>query len=314
MVEGLVCQRQKVHMFPDFIVIGAMKAGTTALYGFLCQHPEIIMSSRKELGFYAFEGEDPSAMWKGLVGNIKEYQAFFSDPLRDNQLVRGEVSSVYMHFPTSISRMQYYVPSVKLIAILRDPCERAYSHYLYNVRDGREKERTFLKAIQRDDNARKQSEANKYFGYLEKGLYFEQLSPYFQSFRRDQIMTLLYEDFCSNPEASMKKLYEYIGVDYQIDIDYRKRYNESYIPRSRAVYSFMHGNSNLRQFIRSFVPTSYKKAIRQTINRLNVAGRKDCDPESLNFLIQFYREDTAKLERLIGIDLTDWKTSEGNIR
>lgn len=148
-------------ILPNFLIIGAAKSGTSSIYDYLKQHPQIYMSSIKEPIFFAFEGEqidefgpfndDPLA--KGTLTNsatnIDDYQALFRDV--DGEKAIGEASVRYLYFSKSPNRIKKYIPEAKLIAILRNPVDRAYSHFLMNLRKQFEPLNDFSKALQAEE-------------------------------------------------------------------------------------------------------------------------------------------------------------------
>ena len=128
---------------PNFLIIGANKAGTTSIYSYLKQHPQIYMSPVKEPMFFTLEGKNidrtevsRQITLKTAVNDIEDYQALFQGV--SNEKAIGEASTAYLHCPWCAERIKQYIPDVKLIAILRDPIERAYSNYLMYVRWGLE--------------------------------------------------------------------------------------------------------------------------------------------------------------------------------
>src|ERR1051325_6146140 len=129
---------------PNFLVIGAVKSGTTALHRYLKQHPDIFMSTPKELRFFPFEDRPPDFRGPGdaedmkpAVKSIGDYRARFAEGARHP--ARGESSPLYLYYPRSAERLRHHIPDAKLIAILRHPADRAYSQYLMKVRDGHER-------------------------------------------------------------------------------------------------------------------------------------------------------------------------------
>src|SRR5918998_2242905 len=125
---------------PNFLLIGAMKAGTTAFYQLLDKHPQVYMSPNKEPNFFAFEGEkldfrapsDIEGLNRHAVTEIEEYQALFDGVSGEKAI--GEASHWYMYKPEASGRIKHHLPEAKLIAVLRDPAERAYSEFLHFVR------------------------------------------------------------------------------------------------------------------------------------------------------------------------------------
>ncbi len=121
---------------PNFLIIGALKAGTTSLFNYLMQHPQIYMSPVKEPKFFALVGEYLDPKKREILGkcvvDIEEYRALFDNVTTEKAI--GEASAIYLSSRRAPGRIQHYILNVKLIAILRDPVERAYSHFLHNVR------------------------------------------------------------------------------------------------------------------------------------------------------------------------------------
>lgn len=137
---------------PTFLVIGAAKAGTTSLYHYLGQHPQVFMSPVKEPGFFALEGHPldfrgPGDEWlrQATTTTLEAYQKLF-EGVRDEPAV-GEASVLYLHHHAAPEAIARYVPDVKLVAVLRDPVERAYSAFLYQTRNGREPLADFEEAL-----------------------------------------------------------------------------------------------------------------------------------------------------------------------
>ena len=120
---------------PNFLIIGAMRAGTTSLYHYLKQHPQVYMSPVKEPRFFALEGEKPDPgrptderLMNHSITDIEAYRALFQAVSKETAI--GEASPLYLYSPKAPERIRHYIPDAKLIAVLRDPVERAYSHFL----------------------------------------------------------------------------------------------------------------------------------------------------------------------------------------
>ncbi|NET48756.1 MAG: sulfotransferase, partial [Merismopedia sp. SIO2A8] len=185
---------------PNFLIIGAAKSGTTALHYYLGQHPDIFMTRKKEPKFFTFEGEEATLdgpvdaagqkryddIRQGSICNIEAYHDLFTDVTHETAL--GESSPLYLYCPRSAQRIYDYNPEMKLIAILRNPVERAFSHYLqYSIQvQGDEYLPTFEKAIA----AEPIESANIWNGlrhYVRMGFYFAQLERYVKRFDPHQM-------------------------------------------------------------------------------------------------------------------------------
>ncbi|NEO53881.1 MAG: sulfotransferase [Okeania sp. SIO3B5] len=145
---------------PNFLMIGAPKAGTTSLYEYLKQHPQVYLSEIKEPHFFSFEGRtqgfnDPSRanFIRKKVTKIEDYKKLFEE-VKDEVAI-GEASTSYIYIPEAVERIKKYVPDVKIIAILRNPADRAFSHYLQHRKNGTEVFLDFADALKEEQDLRK---------------------------------------------------------------------------------------------------------------------------------------------------------------
>ncbi|MDY7015905.1 MAG: sulfotransferase, partial [Cyanobacteriota bacterium] len=145
-------------VLPNFLIIGAAKGGTTSLYTWLAQHPQIYMTPVKEPNFFALQGENfnyPSGTvsQRYLDECVTNFEAYLEQFKAVNcEIAIGEASPFYLYHPQAASRIQQTIPDVKLIAILRDPVERAYSNFLHHIREGFETVEDFSQALQAEES------------------------------------------------------------------------------------------------------------------------------------------------------------------
>lgn len=178
---------------PTFIVIGAMKCGTTSLYYYLADHPDISMSAVKETDYFVAE--------KNYARGLGWYQSLF----KENAIARGECSPNYTKthlFAGVPARIRDVVPCVKLIYLVRDPVKRTVSHYLSAYAQGREKRSL-------DEALRDLAHSN----YVLTSRYYEQLRPYFELFGRDQVLVITTEQLQSEVYRTLQTVYKFLGVD-----------------------------------------------------------------------------------------------------
>jgi Sulfotransferase family len=168
---------------PNFLIIGAGKAGTSSLYQYLKQHPQIYMSPIKETNFFALEGQDLNfadprdRINKYSITKIEDYYAQFEAV--SNETAIGEASPLYLYEPKAPEQIQHYIPDVKLIAILRNPVDRAYASFLYLHREQRESLEYFSEALDAEPS-RIQNNYPWIWHYKNLGFYAEQLQRYFE--------------------------------------------------------------------------------------------------------------------------------------
>lgn len=295
---------------PNFLVIGAYKSGTTALYQYLNQHPEVYMPPLKETNFFALEGTKPNYSGPGdetaptnrlSITHLDNYQAQFQGLA--NGIVIGEASPLYLYSPQAPKRIKNYIPDAKLIAILRHPAERAYSNFLHLVRDGREKVYDFRLAWE-EGAKRIQSNWAPIWHLKELGFYHTQLCRYFEVFPPSQIKVILHKDLVKHPQTTLEELFDFleIGIHFQPDLSFRP--NQSGIPKNKLAYKI------IRRAILSPLNSAQIEALKQLSQSLRsyLLYKPKMPPQYKAELIEVYREDILQLEDLLDRDLSHWLT------
>jgi hypothetical protein len=203
------------RVLPNFIIIGVQKGGTSSLFNYLLQHPNIIRGYKKEVKF--FDGN----YHKGIDWYRYNYPLMtqMSDPI----VQTGEASPSYVFHPLVPKRVKEALPNIKLVLLLRDPVARAYSHYQGNLRKGHEK-LTFEEAIEQEqsrlDGEQEAIVADQHYpmynylvySYLARGIYIEQIRNWLKSFTREQILIQRSEDLFSNPQDVYTRVLTFFGL------------------------------------------------------------------------------------------------------
>ena len=274
-------------MLPTFLIIGAMKSGTTSLYAYLKEHPEIGMPYNKEPDFFSNE----SCWTKGLTW----YEGLF-DGFK-NKTARGEASVNYTKFPyykDVPERICSIIPQVKLIYVLRSPVERTYSHYVHNVFAGIEAE-SFENAIR-----------NKPL-YIQASLYYSQIEQYLKYFPRENMLIFLLDDLKNYPLATVQKVFAFLGV------------NSGFVPEGisevRHQGAAKRGQDNLFMKLLRKSPF-YHIAVAVLPDSLKdlfacLLKKKICRPAPMsdamhNQLLQMLSADIDKLSSFLDRDLSVW--------
>lgn len=294
---------------PNFLIIGAMKAGTSSLYRYMKQHPQVYLSPIKEPYFFAIEDETNSSnsitkAKEYCVDNIEVYRTLFEGV--SNETAIGEASTFYLYSPKAPERIQHYVPDVKLIAMLRDPAQRAYSHFLNMVRQGFEPITDFAQAI-REEETRARNDLSWAY-YVRLGFYYTQLQRYFDRFDRDQIKVYLYEDWNANPSGVLQDIFQFLSINDTFVPDMSTKYNVSGIPKNKTLHALFNNLKQLEFILEPFIP----KQVHQRLVRMGVSLKNrnlfkpQLTPELRSQLIEVYREDILKLQDLIQRDLSNW--------
>jgi hypothetical protein len=304
-------KRSAERYLPNFLVLGTAKAGTSSLYAYLKQHPDVFLSPTTELNFFAHEGgdlnfrgpRDIEYMWDdSLVATYEDYLKQFGGVDRETAI--GEVSTHNLYSVRAPALIKRYVPNAKMIAILRNPVDRAFSAFAHMVRDRREETSDFRAALAREP-ARIRDNWEPLWHYKSMGLYGVQLSRYLETFDRKQIRVYIYDDFVARPLEVVQDIFAFIGVDAKFAPDMSEKYNVSIMTRSHRLQDMMMGRSLVRSTLRSLVPASARTRVRNYILEHNVK-RLRLNSEIRRELTDAFQEDIRLLEGLLNRDLSQW--------
>lgn len=298
-------------MLPNFLVIGAAKSGTTSLYRYLGEHPEVYTSPVKEPGFFAFEDSDldfrgPLDGWmKPSVATTRsKYESYFEDVTVEKAV--GESSPAYLYYPHAPARIKRLIPDVRLIALLRNPVERAHSQFLFFIQCNREPLWHFEEALAEEDRRVAENWAWGWH-YKRLGFYYEQLRRYFDLFDRSQIKVYLNEDLRFNPADLMRDVYAYLGVDAGFQPDVSRRHNVTFVPRNETVFKWLKRPNAVKSALRVITPPEVRRSIRKTpVIRKMMNQRRSVSPVVSQRLTEVYRDDILRLQDLIDRDLSAW--------
>jgi hypothetical protein len=298
---------------PNFLILGAQKAGTTALFYALSKHPQVFTSPVKEPRFFADEAKalaDAAGPGDGettMMDSLQDYEALFADA--GPELARGEASPAYLYDDEAPAKIAALIPEAKLIAILRNPVERAYSNFLYLVREGREPLHDFGAALDAEAERRAAGWSTNWF-YKDKGFYGVQLERYLRHFPREQLHCILYEDYNEHPEAEVREVYRYLGVDDDFSQDLSIRLNVSGLPKSRGLQAVSNRSRRLKWLLEPLLPDRVRRGLLKAQNK-NLS-RPPLPPEVRARLIEEYREDVERVRKLTGLDVSRWLETESS--
>jgi hypothetical protein len=296
---------------PNFLIIGAQKAGTSAIYAYLSQHPQVFASEIKEPAFFAFErvevsfaGPDDAPALRYTVRDLERYRELFRKV--GDKPRAGEASTIYMYAPQAAERIRHYIPNAKLIAVLRDPVDRAYSAYRHLVRDGRET-LSFEEGLAAEPS-RTAANWHPIFHYKQRGFYGDQLRRFFELFSREQIAVYTYDEFKAAPGALLKSMFVFLDIDPDFQPDMSVRYNVSGIPRSRFLHALIGRPSRAKDLAKRLLPAGAMRLHAALMSRNIEVSEPKIARETDRALREEYREDIVQLESLIGRDLSAWRT------
>ncbi len=257
-----------LHVLPDFLIIGFVKCGTTSLFEYLLQHPDIYHPSGKEIDYFdRLYGRGNN--WYRVNFQHKSYKFFVKNLLRKNFLT-GEATPRYIEHPLTLNRIKKTVPNAKFIILLRNPVDRAYSHYNQNFRNGYEY-LSFEDAIKLEEERIKSryekmgKEEDYYswdydlFGYKAHGVYVDKLEHWMNAFSKNQFLILQTEEFLKNPSVIYNQVLRFLDLpkwepleyklykkrDYKqpkIKPEVKKKLMEYYQPYNEKLYKLLGSN------------------------------------------------------------------------
>ncbi|MBY0359195.1 MAG: sulfotransferase domain-containing protein [Candidatus Obscuribacterales bacterium] len=295
-------------MLPNFIIFGAPKCGTTSLYNYLQQHPQIFLPLKKEPNYFITRDV--------VKSTAQDYAALF-DPVRDEKAV-GEASIHYLSSLEAPALIKKKLPDVRLIAILRDPAERIHSEYTFLKSLGSEKSPDLWYAVEKEDRHLRYHGGGWAPRYVRKSLYFEQLRRYYDLFDPKQIKIYLYEDIRDNPKDVVRSAFEFLDVDQTFEVQATYKFNETRVIRNQALDALLtkFGPANsLRKLLKPdpFKPAPEGPSFEAFTYKLYYAIRdfSRVRPQPLSSkdrarLIEIVREDVLQLQALLDRDLSAW--------
>ena len=284
-------------VLPNFLIIGAQKAGTTSLYYYLNQHPEIYMSPVKEPRFFypEFYTKDKLRPCQREVPlSLEEYRSLFAGVSTETAI--GEASTDYLHSPTAPEQISKTLPDVKLIAILRNPVERAFSAFCYQARDGYEN-LNFAEAIADTQSGLRD--------YVRLGFYYSQIKRYFDIFDREQLKVYFTNDLYRDPNSMLVDICNFLDVSSEFEPSLEKK-NVSGIPKSRLLHDIFLKDNPVKSLLKPLFSDRLRKQIQTKVRKVNLAEKPTLDPGLRQKLTNIYQEDISKLQDLLDCDLSAW--------
>jgi hypothetical protein len=312
------------YRLPDFFLVGAVKAGTTALHLFLDQHPEIYMSPVKETNFFSQADMDEAHFNRdyrhdvnvGLdrylegpmnrtihIANVQrwdQYRKLFRDATGYRMV--GEASNSYLLCPSAAAAIAEARPEARILMMLRNPVDRAWSQYIMNLRLGKTLSEDFIEEFEADSAAEHQGWGVSH-NYRELGRYAGQLERFYAHFPRERVKVLLYDDYRADPAAAMRDIFAFLGVDPDVRVDTDRRPNEAAVPRFKRL-NYLLFQSGIVNRVKRMVPESWKGAAKNAM--FSKADIPTIGERERAYLRDVYREDVGRLGELLGRDLGGW--------
>jgi len=285
-----------------FMCVGAQRAGTTSFYDMIKNHPDVNISSIKEVHYY---------------DNIKNYRKGFSwycGHFNESTGMTGECSPdylIYSYVPERIKKD--FGDNVKLIFILRNPIERAYSQFNFHIMKGKEERNDFVEAMNSEVIDRENIIYNEWYDpayYLSRSLYFNQIQRYCQIFNKDNLHFVLFEElFGPQKQFHFNQILYFLGLsEFTLSDDLENRHAAK-VPSGmmmRLLAMLLNGDNKFIRFIKSNISIEKKDYVRKFVFSIMTTPKKISKKEMAELNNKFFREDILKLQTLIDKDLSSW--------
>jgi hypothetical protein len=297
------------NKLPNFLIVGAAKCGTSSLHNYLSQHPNIFMPSFNEEGINV---KEPQFLVKDRVKNRlhfgvwtwKEYQSLFNQVKQQKAI--GEASVLYLfYYQDAINEIKNRLGNdIKIIIMLRNPIDRAYSAFQH-VSRGLDEHQTFEYSLQIEKGRLTQDRnLTPMVMYKEMGMYYNMVKAYLESFK--DVHIILYEDFSFSTSKVVKEVFQFLGVDENQKINSDIRYNVGGKEWSNnTLKKVFVTESKLKTVLRKIAPEKARKTIRDILTTPFIT-KVSMKKKTREDLIIYFREDIKKLATLINKDLTNW--------
>jgi hypothetical protein len=301
---------------PNTFIVGAAKSGTTSLYNYLRQHPDIFMSPVKEPCYFAYAenppalagpGDEAANRESGVVYTLDAYQELFAEATSES--IVGEASPVYLYDEDAPRLLHQHCPDATLIAILRNPVDRAYSHYLQLVQSGRESLERFEAALDAEDE-RRDAGWEWSWHYRHMGFYGRQLARYLEYFDREQLHVYRFEELTKDPEGFAQTVYRALGVGSSFEPGTGIRHRATGVPQLDWLHQFIGTPDHfLRRWSRLVLPEAVRDRILMAVRNANLQKPPLSDAARAR-LTDAYRDDVHRLETLLDQSFSDWLTTD----
>lgn len=275
-------------MLPNFLIAGAAKCGSYTLYHYLGKHPDILMSSVKE----------PAYFTKYYNKGLDFYENFFKDYKGENAI--GEATVEYMVCPEAPERIYKTIPDIKLIFTLRNPIERASSHYWHRIKTGHEN-RKFDEVIKGGKNEYP----------IRYGLYFTQIKRFLKYFPLDKMHFIILERFSNDPISGLKEIFKFLEVNYNFSIRHDGPKNIAKIQRSMIAKNILDNIIRIR-CAKKIIPERYKPFFRKFMKKLTEMNLREfkkpkLKQEHIILLYDYFYPEIVGLENILDYKLNEWK-------
>jgi Sulfotransferase family len=289
---------------PNFFIVGAGKCGTSSLASYLASNKNFYIPEKKELHYFSYDFYTKNVKGPGDIRNIDlgcQYENEYLSHYKSAKNIKyvGDASPSYFSYAGVARRIKEFAPNAKIIILLRDPVERAYSNYLHLVRDGLESE-SFENALLLESK-RLGDGWNEFWGYSTFSKYAERLKEYFEVFGRERVKVVLFEDFINDTKGQMQEIANFITngeVFWEGETGYVV--NSSGIPKLSLLSRYVYQDNLLKSIIKKMMPAKNRRIIRSLLDRIFLQ-KNQISLVARDIIIQRIFEDAREVQGLLSV-------------
>lgn len=303
--QSLLIFMPMTKCFPNTFIAGVPKGGTTALASIISQHPEVFIPEKKEPRYFIYKGQSldtSDKVNKGVVTDETEYISMY-EGAKEPIIIDGTPG--YFSSPDAIKAIAQASPNAKIILLLRDPIERAFSHLIFSIKMGYELPNTTMKDVLNSDMVTLKNGFQRKRPYLVDGHYDDYLKIVFDHFSKENVFIRTSEQFQKEQSATLNEITRFLGVtEFSFNLNVGE-FAKSGVPQNQA----LHNALNKGGFLKHILPTglvNYLKNKRRTIQNNNLK-KPELDNETRALLIDYFKPHITKLKELSDINISYWK-------
>jgi hypothetical protein len=307
---------------PNFFVVGVVKGGTTSLYHYLTQHPDVYLPHIKETNHFSANDISEQDFLKGYAQDVKidldkyiksgmtetihiahvnedrHYKALFSKVGQEKAI--GEISNSYMICPSAAKAIHDFNPEAKILVILRNPIRRAWSQFLMNLREAKSDADNFIQELE-NDHAQNPKGWGVNHQYLELGKYSDQLKRYFDLFGKERVLPIFFEDYKKDPEDVLAGICAFLEIEDSFVFDFSEKSNASALPRNASLNRFL-VNSGIMSTAKKLTPKPLRQKLAGAMySEKNIPTLQEADAK---WLRDYYQAEVTQLSELLEKDIT----------
>jgi len=278
---------KNMEKWPNLFIVGAPKAGTTSLYHYLKEIPGIFMSPNKEPNYFSVIAS-PETEYSHPIRDKNEYLKLFKDSKSEHFL--GEATALYLLDPEAPKLIHEVSPDAKIIISLRDPIDRAESHYLMYTRYGRTK-RSFHEELFHE--LEHGVDLVNPFVRLEAGLYFEQVKRYIDTFGCEKVKVIIFEEFVKNPKKTVQEILDFLKINHSLENFKGEKHHSHSVIRGPLSRKFLESRT-ISKIAKKVLSSDSRINLREKI--LKTKSKPKMAEKDVDVLRKYYFDDVKKLQ------------------